>query len=75
MTTETHRTQWQSDAFNMLGLFGISVALLVAFYYQLVLKELPYPLCLLQQAGLILIGLGFFLICASAPDKHIMHLP
>ncbi|MGX9374186.1 disulfide bond formation protein B [Pantoea ananatis] len=44
---------------NIIGMFGISAALLVAFYYQLVLFELPCPLCLLQRVGLILIGLGF----------------
>jgi disulfide bond formation protein DsbB len=44
---------------NTLGLFAISSALLVAFYYQLALFELPCPLCLLQRVGLILIGFGF----------------
>lgn len=44
---------------NTIGLFGISSALLVAFYYQLALFDLPCPLCLLQRVGLILIGLGF----------------
>ncbi|AJY11588.1 disulfide bond formation protein B [Burkholderia dolosa] len=46
---------------NALALLGIDAALLLAFYYQLVLHELPCPLCLLQRAGLILIGLGFTL--------------
>lgn len=44
---------------NMLGLLGISFALTVAFYYQLALGELPCPLCLLQRAGFIVIGMGF----------------
>lgn len=44
---------------NMLGLFGISLVLTVAFYYQLALGELPCPLCLLQRAGFIAIGIGF----------------
>ncbi|WP_375310719.1 disulfide bond formation protein B [Bradyrhizobium sp. A5] len=44
---------------NMLGLLGISLVLTVAFYYQLVLGELPCPLCLLQRAGFIAIGMGF----------------
>ncbi|AOM42441.1 disulfide bond formation protein B [Xenorhabdus hominickii] len=44
---------------NILGLFGISVVLLVAFYYQLALYDLPCPLCLLQRAGIIMIGFGF----------------
>ncbi|CDG90534.1 disulfide bond formation protein B [Xenorhabdus bovienii] len=44
---------------NILGLFGISVVLIIAFYYQLARFELPCPLCLLQRAGIIMIGLGF----------------
>ncbi|CDL81714.1 disulfide bond formation protein B [Xenorhabdus szentirmaii] len=44
---------------NIVGLFGISVILIVAFYYQLARFELPCPLCLLQRAGIIMIGFGF----------------
>ncbi|WP_394063832.1 disulfide bond formation protein B [Alcaligenes sp. WGS1538] len=44
---------------NTLGLLGICVALLIAFYYQLAKSELPCPLCLLQRAGLIIVGCGF----------------
>ncbi|MBR0737603.1 disulfide bond formation protein B [Bradyrhizobium liaoningense] len=44
---------------NMLGLLGVSSVLAVAFYYQLALGELPCPLCLLQRAGFIAIGMGF----------------
>lgn len=44
---------------NLLGLLGISLVLTVAFYYQLAFGELPCPLCLLQRAGFIAIGLGF----------------
>lgn len=43
----------------MFGLLGISSVLTVAFTYQLVLGELPCPLCLLQRAGFIAIGMGF----------------
>ncbi|WP_074381591.1 disulfide bond formation protein B [Bartonella doshiae] len=46
---------------NNLGLIGLSVVLLVAFYYQLVKFELPCPLCLLQRVGLMLAGCGFLL--------------
>ncbi|WP_317993769.1 disulfide bond formation protein B [Bartonella gliris] len=46
---------------NALGLLGLSVSLLVAFYYQLVKFELPCPLCLLQRVGLMLAGCGFLL--------------
>lgn len=44
---------------NVLGLYAICAALLVAFYYQLVKSELPCPLCLLQRVGMLLIGFGF----------------
>ena len=44
---------------NMLGLLGISLILTVAFTYQLALGELPCPLCLLQRAGFIAVGMGF----------------
>ena len=44
---------------NMLGVLGISLVLAVAFFYQLALGELPCPLCLLQRAGFIAIGMGF----------------
>ncbi|MCZ2158687.1 disulfide bond formation protein B [Bartonella sp. 220] len=46
---------------NTLGLIGLSIVLLVAFYYQLVKFELPCPLCLLQRVGLMLAGCGFLL--------------
>lgn len=48
-----------STLMNTLGLLGICVALLIAFYYQLAKSELPCPLCLLQRAGLIIVGCGF----------------
>ena len=44
---------------NMFGLLGISLILTVAFFYQLALGELPCPLCLLQRAGFIAVGMGF----------------
>jgi disulfide bond formation protein DsbB len=50
-----------SELANILGLFGISVSLLIAFYYQLALHDLPCPLCLLQRVGMIMIGFGFLL--------------
>jgi disulfide bond formation protein DsbB len=46
---------------NILGLLGISGVLLVAFIYQLVLGELPCPLCLLQRGAFVALGLGFLL--------------
>ncbi|MDR5785423.1 disulfide bond formation protein B [Caballeronia sp. LP003] len=44
---------------NLLGLLGISALLAVAFWYQLAHDELPCPLCLLQRAGFVVIGMGF----------------
>lgn len=46
---------------NLLGLAGICLSLAIAFYYQLALRELPCPLCLLQRVGMIAIGFGFML--------------
>jgi disulfide bond formation protein DsbB len=50
-----------SELANLLALFGVSGGLLIAFYYQLALGELPCPLCLLQRVGMIAIGIGFML--------------
>ncbi len=44
---------------NTLALAGICTALLAAFFFQLVLGEIPCPLCMLQRVGLMLVGLGF----------------
>ncbi|PWL04715.1 disulfide bond formation protein B, partial [Candidatus Liberibacter asiaticus] len=44
---------------NILGLLGIFAVLIVAFYYQIILHEIPCPLCLLQRVGIIMIGIGF----------------
>ncbi len=49
------------DYLNVLALAGVSAVLLLAFYYQLVLHELPCPLCLLQRGCLIAVGIGFVL--------------
>ncbi len=48
-------------ALNSLGLLGVSVVLLVAFFYQLVFGELPCPLCLLQRGAFVAVGIGFML--------------
>ncbi|WP_455476513.1 disulfide bond formation protein B [Bartonella sp. B17] len=56
---------------NSLGLIGLSLVLLVAFYYQLVKFELPCPLCLLQRVGMMLAGCGFlFNICYRIKNTH-----
>ncbi|UWU75204.1 disulfide bond formation protein B [Bradyrhizobium huanghuaihaiense] len=61
---------------NMLGLLGISSILTVAFSYQLVLGEFPCPLCLLQRAGFIAIGMGFLfnLRLGERPSHYAMIL-
>ena len=46
---------------NVLALAIIAAVLAGAFVEQLVMGELPCPLCLLQRAGLIVVGLGFLL--------------
>lgn len=46
---------------NTLALGLITAILVGAFTEQLVFGELPCPLCLLQRAGLIAVGLGFML--------------
>ena len=58
-TTEMSGQRPVGVILNMLGLLGISLILTVAFFYQLALGELPCPLCLLQRAGFIAIGMGF----------------
>jgi disulfide bond formation protein DsbB len=46
------------DALALLALSGI---LLVAFYYQFVVGELPCPLCALQRVGFVVAGVGLIL--------------
>lgn len=48
-------------ALNALGLLAVSGVLAAAFAVQLALGELPCPLCLLQRAGFVVIGLAFLL--------------
>ncbi|MCP3441689.1 disulfide bond formation protein B [Bradyrhizobium sp. CCGUVB14] len=60
-TTEMSEQRSVGAVLNMLGLLGISLVLAIAFFYQLAFGELPCPLCLLQRAGFIAIGMGFLL--------------
>ncbi|AXV78716.1 MULTISPECIES: disulfide bond formation protein B [Ralstonia solanacearum species complex] len=46
---------------NTAGLFGVSAILLYAFVHQLVLHDLPCPLCLLQRGCFIAAGVGLAL--------------
>jgi disulfide bond formation protein DsbB len=52
---------------NALGLLAVCLSLLVAFFYQLVLGEIPCPLCTLQRIGLMLVGFGFLLNLRFGP--------
>ncbi|MGC9387288.1 MAG: disulfide bond formation protein B [Hydrogenovibrio sp.] len=49
--------RWKSG----VEIIGICLIIAAAFYYQLVLNELPCPLCLLQRMGLLAIAFGFLL--------------
>jgi disulfide bond formation protein DsbB len=46
---------------DTLALYGICGVLLVAFYYQFVVWELPCPLCALQRVGFIVAGAALML--------------
>ncbi|VVC75636.1 Disulfide bond formation protein B [Aquicella siphonis] len=47
--------------FNLLELAGILTTLFMAFAFQIILNELPCPLCLLQRIGFLGIAFGFLL--------------
>jgi disulfide bond formation protein DsbB len=53
---------------NALGLLAISAVLLVAFADQVLLHELPCPLCLLQRAAFVVAGLGLVLNLRFGPQ-------
>jgi disulfide bond formation protein DsbB len=42
-------------------MLGISMVLLIAFFYQFAMGELPCPLCLLQRVAFIMVGIGFLM--------------
>jgi disulfide bond formation protein DsbB len=52
---------------NALGLLAIGAVLLVAFFDQLVLHDLPCPLCILQRAGFVAAGFGLALNLKFGP--------
>lgn len=64
--TNTARTL--SYWFNLLALLAVSGSLVEAFYYQIVLNELPCPLCQLQRVALILAGIGMMLNIRFGPS-------
>lgn len=61
LSSSHDRASSAGNVFNVLGLLAVCASLGIAFYYQLALKELPCPLCLLQRAGLVLTGIGLML--------------
>lgn len=46
---------------NAIDALGLCILLLIAFALQLVLHELPCPLCILQRVGILAIAFGFLL--------------
>lgn len=56
-----------SRLLNALGLIAICAVLLVAFYDQFVGGELPCPLCILQRAGFVGVGVGLALNLKFGP--------
>ncbi len=46
---------------NLLGLLGVCLVLVAAFYLQLAQGELPCPLCLLQRGCFVALGIAFVL--------------
>lgn len=69
MSTESHGllTPALSRQLNALGLLAVGVVLLFAFYDQLVGGELPCPLCILQRAGFVGVGVGLALNVRFGP--------
>lgn len=61
LPTTSSRLAHLGNMANLLALLGLCGALSLAFGYQLALGELPCPMCLLQRAGMILMGLGFLM--------------
>jgi disulfide bond formation protein DsbB len=52
---------------NAVALYAISAVLLVAFYFQIVLGELPCPLCLLQRVAFTALAVGPILTLRHGP--------
>lgn len=46
---------------NALGAAGLALVLLIALVLQVLLKELPCPICNLQRVAFVLCGFGFLL--------------
>jgi disulfide bond formation protein DsbB len=52
---------------NVLGLYGIALVLAAAFAAQLILGELPCPLCLLQRIQFAMLAIGPILNVRHGP--------
>ena len=52
---------------NALGLLAVTLVLAAALALQLVLGELPCPLCLLQRVGFVAVGFGLLLNLRFGP--------
>lgn len=55
---------------NALGLLGITIILAMGLVVQIVLNELPCPLCLLQRIGFALVMFGFMLNVVQGSSYH-----
>lgn len=44
---------------NLIGLFGVTLLLILTLFIQLTAHELPCPLCLLQRVGFVAVGICF----------------
>ena len=54
---------------NLLGLLGVSLVRLVAFYFQLFHHDVPCPICLLQRGCFVALGIGFALNLSAGPSR------
>ncbi|WP_127092144.1 disulfide bond formation protein B [Aquabacter cavernae] len=60
--------------FDLLALAGVCLTLVMAFYYQIVLGELPCALCNLQRLGFMVFGAGLLLNVrfGTSPWNHVL---
>jgi disulfide bond formation protein DsbB len=56
-----------ATSLNALALYAIAGVLLAAFFFQIVLDELPCPLCLLQRVGFAALAIGPVLTLRYGP--------
>jgi disulfide bond formation protein DsbB len=64
---ETIMTPALSLRLNALGLLAVSAVLIFAFADQLVMNDLPCPLCILQRAAFVVAGFGLALNLRFGP--------